>query len=797
MSDDDTPHTPAGELATVHQLRLPVRDTPPTVDAGEVCDGEIVEDDRKPSIYDGIYDDLDLTRQRDRAIARRRGYVADARLVVHVVRVVVTHRHTRRTGAAVLRHILYLAGGTRIIVQRILDARTHSMYARAIRTAQATGQYEQAIEWHDRGEKARQDRHARKMEKIRTSGQRLKKTFYTLIKIVGGLVGVGVVEWVITGRFAKAADPFVAVADTVHIAVIAFTIGWLPVLLIAPSVTLVTLWDIGRRRTEIPAWVAPPKLRAQSGGEPITPSIVVKALRELGIAGLRKKIDAMEDGGASLLGPISMAGCGVEVDILLPLGATTTSEVQSRRRRLAENLTRHEREVHIAIAPAARTVRVWIADPGALDEPVGPSPLVIDPTLTADIYTGRAPWGRNLRDDAVAISLLQCHLLITGKSKQGKSASLRALALWAALDPTVELWIADLKGIGDWHMFEGLANVLIEGPSDKHACAATEMLERAVVEMERRLGALDPDEYPDGVTRELASKPGSGFHTLIVIVDEAQNAYMNPLRDDEGNPYGGKSNRSRYFMAVRKTHNQGRAVNMLLWEGTQDPTDLNLPKMAREGAHIRACLYVGTEEQAKMGLGDHAVAEGAAPHKLRDGLDKGTLVVTGEGVPLPPGQPSITVRTHFINGTDATKVAARIKERRHKHVETRTAAVLETPPRDFLADLATALDDVTRVKPVVQRKAERDWRIRSAVALRWLGEDWPEAYGAWGSQKFAAALAEALPHIEEPIHQGRTADGGEGQRYVDIREVMAALADRGQQAEEGDETEDIETEEED
>lgn len=72
--------------------------------------------------------------------------------------------------------------------------------------------------------------------------------------------------------------------------------------------------------------------------------------------------------------------------------------------------------------------------------------------------------GQDLRGDAAAISLYQRHLLVTGLSNQGKTAALRALALWLALDRNVEFWIADLKGIGDWAVFEGIAKMLIEGP---------------------------------------------------------------------------------------------------------------------------------------------------------------------------------------------------------------------------------------------------------------------------------------------------------------------------------------------
>ncbi|RSS84750.1 ATP-binding protein, partial [Streptomyces sp. WAC05950] len=72
---------------------------------------------------------------------------------------------------------------------------------------------------------------------------------------------------------------------------------------------------------------------------------------------------------------------------------------------------------------------LWIADSGALDEPIGPSPLTTDDTLKADYKSGRAPWGQDLRGDGALISLYQRMLLITGLSNQGKTAALRALAL--------------------------------------------------------------------------------------------------------------------------------------------------------------------------------------------------------------------------------------------------------------------------------------------------------------------------------------------------------------------------------
>ena len=114
-------------------------------------------------------------------------------------------------------------------------------------------------------------------------------------------------------------------------------------------------------------------------------------------------------------------------------------------------------------------------------------------------------------------------------------------------------------------------------------------------------------------------------------------------------------------MAARKIHNQGRAVNVLLWQGTQDPTDQNLPKLVREGAHIRASLVLGTESQARMALGDKAVDGGAAPHLLRQAWTRAPSSSPPTASSIPAGQSSITVRTHYIDDDAAEAIADRAK----------------------------------------------------------------------------------------------------------------------------------------
>ncbi|MGW9242649.1 ATP-binding protein [[Kitasatospora] papulosa] len=613
------------------------------------------------------------------------------------IRTVATHERTTTVCRATARHGLYVWGGTRIVARRTWEGRTASRYERLLRAAEAAGNMEAAAEWEERGQRFRQERHRRRMDLLTAPMDAAKGIAAGAGIGAGGLLLLGIMLAVGTKEWTDIATPTMALIELVRWVVFIITVTWGPLVTIGPWAVLLGLWAVGKNQQAAPQWALPANARSGEG-EPITPSIVVLALRNLGIAPLRNAIKEMGDAGASMLGPIRIAGCGVEVDVTLPSGVST-NEVQNKRRKLAENLSRHEHEVFITIPQAARTVRLWVADSGALDEPIGPSPLTTDQDLTANYKTGKAPWGQDLRGDAAALSLYQRHLLITGLSNQGKTAALRALALWLALDKTVEFRLADLKGAGDWAMFDGLATVLIQGPTDDHVIEATEMLEGGVSEMERRLQA----------------PPGTVFPPLVLLVDEAQVAFMCPVVDSEKRPYGGSKATSRYFMAARKIHNQGRAVNVTLWQGTQDPTDQNLPKLVREGAHTRASLALGTESQARMALGDKAVDGGAAPNLLRPGLDKGTLVVASDGIAIPAGQASITVRTHFIDTDEAALITARARAMRDGvttlHVIERDEA------RDPLADIATVIGETNRVltQDVLQRLAV-------------LSED---AYGSW------------------------------------------------------------------
>ncbi|WP_108999708.1 FtsK/SpoIIIE domain-containing protein [Streptomyces rishiriensis] len=650
------------------------------------------------------------------------------------VKAAVTHERTKTTGRAVARHSLYVAGGARIVARRTWDGKTAARYERFMRAAEAAGNMDAAMEWEERAQRYRDARHRRRMDLLHSPLDAAKGVAVGTGMGIGSLVALGIVMAIANKDVTDVITPIAAVIEFINLLITIVQVVWGPLISLGPFLALLALWAVGSKQQAAPAWAMPANVRS-SEGEPITPSIVVKALRDLGVPALRNAIKEMGDAGASMLGPIRIAGCGVEVDVTLPSGVSTI-EVQNRRRKLAENLTRHEHEVFITIPQAARTVRLWVADSGALDEPIGPSPLVTDETMTADYAKGRAPWGQDLRGDAASLSLYQRHLLITGLSNQGKTVALRSLALWLALDKSVEFWVGDLKGVGDWNMFDGLAARLIQGPTDEHVIQVTEMVEDAVEEMNRRIQA----------------PPGTQFPALIVIVDEAQMAFMCPAKDDEKRPYGGSKATSRYFMAVRKIHNQGRAVNVLMWQGTQDPTDQNLPKLVREGAHTRASLALGTESQARMALGDKAVDGGAAPNLLRPGLDQGTLVLASSGIAIPAGQASITVRTHYIDDDAAEAIVDRAKALRDG--VTTLHAIESGEDRDPLADIAAVLGDAARVL--------------TADVLKRLTALNADAYGRWTPGDLKRVLEDA----------GAEPYKSDGRMVVGRDRVARALANR-------------------
>jgi S-DNA-T family DNA segregation ATPase FtsK/SpoIIIE len=278
--------------------------------------------------------------------------------------------------------------------------------------------------------------------------------------------------------------------------------------------------------------------------------------------------------------------CSVNLPADFPLGVTAAELLTSAKvELLAGNLGRHRHEVwpQREKDTDARLLDLWVADKGTMDKPAPPWPLLHDGEV--DVFRDRLPWGVTMRAEQITVGMLQKHWLIGATSKQGKSTVLRLLALGLALDPTVELHIADLKGDGDWSMFAPRAATLIEGSADEHAQATTEMLEWAVGEVARRYDAKRAAGIVGAIPREVSRRKSSGFHPIYLFVDECRcsTAHRTPSAAPRTTPAPGELPRSCTTKPARSTSTYSKPPN--------DPTTAPCPP---ESAKAPTCAARST-----------------------------------------------------------------------------------------------------------------------------------------------------------------------------------------------------------
>jgi S-DNA-T family DNA segregation ATPase FtsK/SpoIIIE len=644
-----------------------------------------------------------------------------------------------RSARVALRAVYTVGQGSASWVRRAVDALTYGPVREQVRLARSAGDREALAEWTERLVALKDGRAERLRALPATLIAGLRALFVMACVLAGLLIMVGLwlaftpgsIGW--GGWWSLIRHLLDEALTTLSFTVRVVVWGGLPALLMAA-------WREGRRAAQPPQWLFSPDERAQQDAE-ITADVITAALRHVKIPSLTRYLTS---GGVLeyVVTPREQGG-GTYTQVRLPMGVTAAELLSSTKvELLAGNLGRHRHEVwpQREKDTDARVLDLWIADKGTMDKPAPPWPLLADGEV--DVFRDRLPWGVTMRAEQITVGMLQKHWLIGATSKQGKSTVLRLLALGLALDPTVELHIADLKGDGDWSMFTPRAVTLIEGSTDADAQATTEMLERAVGEVARRYDAKRAAGIVGAIPRELSRRKDAGFHPIYLFVDECQVLYGAP------HPIGGAKDDARAWRAAKRLHDQARAVNVHLLQATQRPDDRTLPARVREGAHVRCALNVPNHETAKMILAD-AADRGARPQDLRPGADAGTVVATGEVEDIPQGQAFAIVRTHYVSTNDAYTVITRAMDiiRRTGRTITPDQLTEPEPARDLLADVATVLDGHDK--------------LRSADVLHQLRLRWEPTYGTWSAQQFATTLEDHGVEIKK-----RSLDGQPGQRVV-------------------------------
>jgi S-DNA-T family DNA segregation ATPase FtsK/SpoIIIE len=366
----------------------------------------------------------------------------------------------------------------------------------------------------------------------------------------------------------------------------------------------------------------------------------------------------------------------------LPPGVEADTVV-AKRKALSSALRLPVDQVWPAVSPEHQgQVDLWVGyQPSSKMRP--PRWALTSPTARTSFFDP-FPFGTDERLRAVSACLFELNFLIGGQPGSGKTYGARALALGAALDPLVELMIAEFKGTADFLDLAPLCSTYICGVDDEAFDEAARMVAWGLAESERRgrriRAAKERGEAPQGkVTPELAAKPGSGLHPVVMVFDEAHEVFLN---------------RPEVAKDMERLIRRGRALGITVILATQIPDKDSVPPNITRCVTVRWCMSVGDHTANNMILGTGAYARGldATVYQPKisqeDPGDAGWGVMTGIAAPG-------SVRSYFPSEDDLRTILVRASRLRGGVVG---SGLDEVDRADLLDDVLRVFADTSRPK---------------------------------------------------------------------------------------------------
>ncbi|MBN9101788.1 MAG: cell division protein FtsK [Pseudonocardia sp.] len=473
------------------------------------------------------------------------------------------------------------------------------------------------------------------------------------------------------------------------------------------------------------------------------------ALQSLGVAALTAK--GARIGFAS---PVRDTVTGWVVSIDLPVGATPEM-VMDKRAPLASGLRRPTGCVWPDADPSVHGGRLELTVLKQEMSKQRAKPWPLRKNGTADIF-GVLPFGVDQRSQPVGIPLIESNMLIGSLPGAGKTASLRCVLLGAALDPTVELHIFELKGSGDLESFERIAHRYASGVDDESVGAALAGLRWLLDELGRRSKKLKAlrekarDLVPDSkVTRQLADRRDLGLHPIVFVVDEAQELFAH---DDYGKEAGDLATR-----IIKRA----RALGVMTIFATQRPDKDSLPTGVSANVGTRFCLRVMGQVENDMVLGTSSYKNGIRATSF-------TRSDRGIGYLVGATDAPVVVRSYYLDATDSDAVVARAYATRE------AAGLLSGHAAGDQTEPVTAYNLLHDVETVFAT-AERVWFWSEDLVER-LASLRPDIYKAWNTDVLARNLR-ALGVETRQIN--RVGPDGEraNRKGIELEQLRTALAD--------------------
>ena len=443
-------------------------------------------------------------------------------------------------------------------------------------------------------------------------------------------------------------------------AIVGRRLAWLTVLAMLLAVAYVVAWWL------LPPWIlyatlaagavalarhgapAAHPLVAQSvvrrGPPPITDFSMARALAGIGIPELAKGFAKKETAGWFTTTHFPRTAVGVEVQVELPHGVTA-AEVAERREKLAAGLRRPigavwpmgDHKKH----PGWLVVHVLDAPMSEMKQPVWPLSRSGKSDMFKPLLLG---WDQ--RGLPVRLTLMFTNLLVGAIPRQGKSWTVRVIALAAAFDVTCELHLHELKGTNDFAGLRSIAHRFTTGagsadePAIESVMASIREVYGSLDHRAKTISRLGAARCPDAkVTRALSDDRSLGLHPGLLVIDEVHELFE-----------------SKYAKEAEKLLNgiikRGPALGWMLILATQNPNARSIPTSIKTNMGSRLCLRVGDAGANNNILGNGAYAMGMNATLLNDD-DMGIgLLRTG-------GTSATTVRAALIDGRDAERIGAR------------------------------------------------------------------------------------------------------------------------------------------
>jgi hypothetical protein len=483
----------------------------------------------------------------------------------------------------------------------------------------------------------------------------------------------------------------------------------------------------------------------------ISADTVIRAYERAGLCTTdpKKPDDHLRFGSTMTRDPLDK---GSQVVIYLPFGGTFQAVVNARTR-IASGFDVAESQVYFTRdkqSERRHLLRVLDTDP--LSEPAGRTPLL--DCKQRSIWR-KIPFGLDQFGRKVAFCLLWISLLIGAQPRRGKTFSGRLLALYAALDPYVDITLIDGKSSRDWLPLQYVAHRFIQGTHPtrdgdpvQRALDALYEIDRFIVHVNDELKKLPASEVPEGkLTEKLYRRPG--LHVQLLIMEEFQ-CYFE-LDDQKRN--------KEFANLLSRIGALGPAAGVIPVSLSQKPSGVGAGDVQRlftryrDNHTIRFALRCGTRDVSMAILGNESYGEGYDASGLPLGEEfKGIGILYGLTDDAP------TVRTYLADGQDAEVICLAARKLREKAKTLSGDALgveVEEPESDIVADLTE----------VIGGDAGLWWE----TAAERLAAHFPMRHAdATAESVSAAARARGVPSTDVRWPPGRTGSNRKGCKKPDL-----------------------------